>query len=215
MNKETATKERRFATDGIEIRAKENGEASRTIHGYAAVFNRASDTLSEGKRSFTEVIAPGAFDDVLNDNTVALFNHDSNQILARSKGGSGTLSIGTDETGLWYTFDMPHTRAGDDLLESIRRGDVESSSFGFSVAKDSWSETRDDSGNRFLTRTISKVAKLYDVSPVVSPAYPDATVALRSLEEFRKETPEPPAPIENHSLSHWQRRTGLINKPAL
>jgi phage head maturation protease len=66
-----------------------------------------------------------------------------------------------------------------------------------------------------MKRTISKVARLYDVSPVTYPAYPDATVALRSLQEFRQTEPDKPEPsAEDHSLSHWQRRMGLIDKTA-
>ena len=208
-------RESRFLSGKIELRAAAETEGPKKIFGYAATFGNESSVLESRQGKFVEIIDAGAFDDVLNDDIRALFNHDPNMILARSKGGTGTLSLGTDSTGLWYTFDMPQTRAGDDLLESIRRGDVESSSFGFSVAKDQWAETRDDAGNRSLVRTITKVAKLYDVSPVVSPAYPDATVALRSLEEFRKQEPEPtlepktPSQEELTEVSDWAARLGI------
>jgi len=81
-----------------------------------------------------EIILPGAFDDVLNDDVRALFNHDSSMILARSKNGEGTLQIGVDETGLYYEFEPPDTQVGRDLMTSIQRGDVDQSSFGFMIA---------------------------------------------------------------------------------
>lgn len=191
---------------------------SRTVRGYAAKFNKRSENLGCGSYQFFEVIEPGAFDDVLNDDVRALFNHDENLILARSKNGAGTLRIGTDETGLWYEFDAPTTQAGNDLLESLERGDVDQSSFSFSVDKDgqSWVETQEGDGPIVTIRTIKKFSKLYDVSPVVFPAYLDTDVATRSLKEFREaQTPEQPEPPSvNHILTHWQRRADLISKPA-
>jgi HK97 family phage prohead protease len=207
------TQERRYATQPLEIRA-EGGEDSRKIRGYAAVFGKESSNLGTEERQFIEIIERGAFDDVLNDNTVALFNHDSNFPLARSNNGKGTLSLGVDESGLWYSFDMPHTRAGDDILESIRRGDVESSSFAFTIARggEQWSESRDGDAKVFR-RSITKVARLHDISIVVSPAYPDATVALRSLDEFRKES-EPPAtdPLPPEKPTSEERWHPLIGR---
>ncbi len=97
---------------------------------------------------------------------------------------SGTLRLSEDANGLKYEFDAPNTTLGNDLLEMIRRGDVNQSSFGFTVDDDTWEE-RDGK----MIRTINKVKKLYDVSPVTYPAYHDATVAVRNLRQ-QKETEE-------------------------
>lgn len=145
---------------------------SRTIRGYAAVFNSDSENLG----GFIERIDPRAFDDVLEDDVRALINHDDNMILARTS--SGTLSLSIDERGLSYEFEVPNTTYGNDLLVSVQRGDISQSSFGFAVAEDEWE--RGD----VRRRTIKKVARLYDVSPVTYPAYPDTSVAMRSLSQF-------------------------------
>ena len=152
---------------------------------------------------------------MLLDDVRALFNHDANAILARSKNGIGSLSLGVDSVGLWYEFEAPDTQHGRDLMTSLKRGDVDQSSFSFTVGKDGqeWNETRDGDGPTIFTRTIKKVSRLYDVSPVTYPAYPDATVALRSLQDFQKQT-TPPEPMEENSVSHWQRRIDLIDKTA-
>ena len=84
-----------------------------------------------------------------------------------------------DEKGLKYEFSVPDTSSGRDLLVSMDRGDITQSSFAFTVEDDSWEE-RDG----IDIRTINKVKRLYDVSPVSIPAYPDAndlSVAQRSL----------------------------------
>lgn len=209
-------RESRFLTASVELRAAAETEKPK-IFGYAAKFSTRSENLGGSDWQFYEIIQPGAFDDVLNDDVRALFNHESSAILARSKGGSGSLKIGVDSTGLWYEFEAPDTQVGRDLVTSINRGDVDQSSFSFTVSRDGqeWEEKQEGEGPVIYTRTIKKVSRLHDVSPVTYPAYPDATVALRSLEEFRKEEPEKPEPqAEDHSLSHWQRRMGLIDKTA-
>jgi uncharacterized protein len=167
-------KERRFGD--IELRAKDDGSESRTIRGYAAKFNKDSENLGR----FIERIAPGAFDDVLNDDVVALFNHDPNIPLSRTGAG---LKIGTDDVGLYYEFDAPHTTAGNDLLANVRSGVIKQSSFAFTVKEDKWLERK---GQPTL-RTIVKAERLYDVSPVTYPAYPDTTVAARSLSQITNE----------------------------
>jgi len=208
----TPTTERRFIPGSLEIRAAaSDGTPSRTVRGYAAKYGQRSQNLGDTSFQFFEIIEAGAFDPVLGDDVRALFNHDPSQILARSRGGEmDTLRIGTDETGLWYEFDAPQTRAGDDLLESIRRGDVDQSSFGFSVNADGqkWEETRDGE-TTIVLRTIRAFARLFDVSPVTYPAYLDTSVALRSFEEAKPPTPpEPPAP-ENSPKHGWHPALGL------
>jgi HK97 family phage prohead protease len=172
----------------VELRSAAGGTEPNTVRGYAAVFNKLSNDLGGPSYGFHELIQPGAFDYVLKDDVRALFNHDPNFILARSRDGAGTLKIGTDDTGLWYEFEPAQTNAGRDLLVSIKRGDVDQSSFAFTVGMDGekWTEETKD-GKPFALRTITKVARLYDVSPVTYPAYPDASVAVRSLEKFREE----------------------------
>jgi len=122
-----------------------------------------------------------------------------------------------DDVGLRYEFEAPDTQAGRDLVENIRLGNVDQSSFAFTVTKEGQRWEKNEEGT-FIKRTITKVARLFDVSPVTYPAYPDASVALRSLSEFRQEapaTPESPTPSqEDHSLSYWQQRIGIIDKTA-
>lgn len=149
-----ADRERRTISHKVEVRKDENGKESREIFGYAAKFNDESNMLGFGG-DFYEVIEPGAFDDVLGDDVRALYNHEASAILARTQ--SGTLNIGVDEIGLWYRFDSPETSFGNDLLVSIKRGDISQSSFQFIVADDSWvPETKD--GKEIWKRSIKKLS---------------------------------------------------------
>ena len=169
------------AYDG-ELKAAVEG---RTVEGYASVFNSMSEDLG----GFREIILPGAFSNVLDNDVRALYNHDSNYLLARTT--SGTLELKEDDKGLYYRFEMPNTSYGNDMLELFRRGDLSQSSFGFTVEKDSW---RMQDGQH--VRYIERVGSLFDVSPVVYPAYTAASSGLRSAEpngesaaEVARETP--------------------------
>lgn len=166
--------ERRNFT-ATELRAIEGENGLRHITGYAAVFNRLSEDLGW----FKEKIEPGAFkDSITSDDIRALWNHDSNYVLGRNK--SGTLALSEDEHGLKIDITPPDAQWARDLMTSIERGDVDQMSFGFRTISDRW-EMIDE----VEVRTLVKV-KLFDVSAVAFPAYPDTEVGLRSLEEYRK-----------------------------
>lgn len=172
------TIERRIFQSGkLEIRRANNDSGVITIRGYGAKFNSLSDPLG----GFREQIAPGAFDGVLEDDVRSFFNHDMNCILGRTV--SGTLRIASDDIGLAYEVDLPDTQVARDLIISMDRGDITQSSFAFCVAPngDTWDENEDG----VIVRTITKISRLYDVSPVSIPAYPDTSAATRSLDAWR------------------------------
>jgi HK97 family phage prohead protease len=76
--------------------------------------------------------------------------------------------------------DFPNTSYANDLLESVKRGDITQSSFAFTVREDEWLYEDDE-----IVRVVHRADKLYDVSPVTYPAYTDATAAMRSLDKFK------------------------------
>lgn len=172
----------------------------RTVEGYAAVFNQPTMI---GR--VEEVVAPGAFDERLMDDVVALFNHDMNMPLARSHKGEGTLELKVDDQGLYYKFNLGNQSYAKDLAESIKRGDVRGSSFGFVVREDDY-EKKEDGTYR---RTILKLDRIADVSPVVMPAYPQTSVKMRdavaALEE-NLEVEETPSTEEIQPSSAPKRK---------
>lgn len=167
-----AHSERRIVPSTIEIRAEEDGEGFE-MEGHAAVFEELSDNLG----GFREIIDRGAFRKVLQSapDVWALFNHNPDQVLARTQ--SKTLSLKEDTKGLRYQADVAPTSHGEDLRIMLERGDVTQSSFAFRVGDDSWEED-DESGA--LIRRIHEFSALYDVSPCIYPAYPQTDAGLRS-----------------------------------
>jgi len=166
---------RTFNVENLELR--QEGEDNIVV-GYGSVFN----TLSNELGGFREIIAEGAFDGRLNDDVRFLINHDG---LPLARTTNGTLRLTTDERGLKYEAKVANTSLGRDLIELMRNGTINQSSFAFVVEDDSW-EVRDGVN----VRTINKVSRLYDVSAVTYPAYEEASVALRSMEAWQKEEEE-------------------------
>lgn len=153
-----------------ELRTAEDGNR---IEGYASVFNEETDIGG----LFREVIRPGAFARAIKEkhDVRALWNHDPNYIIGRTK--SGTLKLEEDKRGLWISVEPPETQFGRDLMESIRRGDVDQMSFAFIATDETWNERKDQP----VLREIKDV-DLFDVSPVTYPAYEGTSVGLRSAE---------------------------------
>ena len=170
--------------NNLEIRAISNEVQvdSREITGYAVVFESNSEDLG-----FIERIMKGAItDDTIKKSDVfCLLNHDSTKVLARSKYGEGSLKLELDERGLKYSFTAPNTDLGDELLEHLLRGELDSSSFGFTVSLDEGSEKwYTVEGVQY--RDIYKIDELYDVSPVYQPAYQETTVSKRTLDKLNQ-----------------------------
>jgi HK97 family phage prohead protease len=146
-----------------------------TFTGYAAKF----DTRSHDLGGFVETIRSGTFARAIREgqDVRALINHDPGLILGRTV--SGTLKLAEDSTGLHYEVDAPDTSYARDLAESMQRGDVTQSSFGFRVRQDDWQKE-----GRGRLRTLLDV-DLTDVSPVTYPAYEDTesgVTAARALQ---------------------------------
>ena len=166
---------------GVSYRATVD-EESRHVEGYALLFNVDSCPMWGGE--MIERIAPTALDGVLEKSDIlCLMNHDERRgVLARYRMGEGSLKLEVDDKGLKYSFEAPNSPLGDELIESLRRGDISESSFAFTVQDVNWDRKEDGT----YIRTILKFERLYDVSPVYYPAYEDTSVALRSLNDKKE-----------------------------
>ncbi len=158
--------EKRCFEAALEVRQGETGAA--TLAGYAAVFGEWSEDLG----GFRERIAPGAFGTALTGDVRALWNHDPAFVLGRTT--NGTLRLAEDERGLRVEIDPPEGPLYAGFLENVRRGDVSQMSFGFSVIEDE--KSYGEKGERLR---LLKEVRLYEVSPVTFPAYPQTEVNVR------------------------------------
>lgn len=184
--------ERRFQVAELRAEAVE-GQAARSIVGYAAVFN----SLSQDLGGFVEKIAPGAFAGAGQSDVRALFNHDPSMVLGRST--SGTLTVAEDEIGLRIRITPPDTQYARDVMHLIDRGDVSQMSFGFRALKDDWANE-----NGQTVRTLI-LAELLDVSPVTFPAYTATNVQMRDMMNL----PDVPAGVRGATAPAVEDGDGL------
>jgi HK97 family phage prohead protease len=177
-----------------EFRAQGDGGDGRTLEGYAAVFNTPTRIASwEGE--FDEQIAPGAFKRTIRSRTPVLqFDHGRDQ-------RTGSVPIGSidalseDEQGLFVSARLFDNPVVEPIRQAIEGRAIDGMSFRFAVAEERWTDAAGakvnageldqllwNPGDRGpLLRTITRVDPLYELGPVVFPAYEATSVGVRSL----------------------------------
>lgn len=169
--------ETRATPSAVELRS---ARSSRRVGGLAAVFGKRSQPLT----GYVEMVERSAFSKMAGDGWNAVMaRYEHRDLLGTTAAGTLQLEILTQ--GLDYTVDCPETSAGNDVLTLTSRGDLRNSSFAFQVFDDDFTY---DGGSLPVRHLIS--VRLIDVSPVSTPAYPDATVGLRSLAAHYDTDPE-------------------------
>jgi HK97 family phage prohead protease len=190
-------REMRLATapPTMEYRASDGGvQVPEAFVGQAIVCGVRSVPLGGPGFRFVEIIDAHALDAADMSDVEGVFNHNSDCLLGHTRSGTLVLTR-TADGGLSYRIpydplDSDHVR----VMRKIERGDVVGSSFMFTSASEGseWAEEQDAAGGSLYVRTVSKIAKLYDVCPVTSPAYSDSSAAKRSHDAFQQEHPKPP-----------------------
>ena len=174
--------ERRSASEPLRIEPASDGRP--VITGYALKFNVQSELLPAttyrvrgGRVAFREMIAPGALARLRERRDVkALVGPDKNRVVGSTK--SGTLQLTVDDVGLAYRLNPPDSPEGRNLLEAVKRGDIDGCSFGFRVKRDSWIDEQPP------VRVIEDL-ELFEISPCAWPLYPDggnAQIEQRALD---------------------------------
>jgi hypothetical protein len=176
MNKEFNTK---YQTREVELREAnvkdDNGKM--ILEGYASVFNSPTVLWREGDIEYKEVIDNEAFSGADLSDCCLKYNH-VGAVHARVRGGS--LKLEVDNVGLKFHAELIDTTDSTDLYKRVKNGLIDKCSFAFSVKEYEFDvET--------YTRTIKKIAKLYDVAVVDTPAYKDTSVSARGAFEMEIE----------------------------
>jgi HK97 family phage prohead protease len=164
--------ERRLLEPSFHTREEDSGDV--VLEGYSALFNTRTTIAG----LFTESIASAAFgESIQRGETVGLFNHDSSLVLGRQS--NKTLRLSENERGLFIEL-IPNlgTTTGRDVVELIKRGDVEGQSFAFTIAEERW-EFPEGESDELPHRTITRIGRLFDVGPVTYPAYQETSIGIR------------------------------------
>lgn len=210
----------------IEIRSD---GAGRTVHGILVPYNTVA-RVSDGGPSYEEMFAPGAFSrDILARNgdfrgVKFLYQHQHEQPIGRA------VELRDDAAGLFGAFRIAKTAKGDEVLELLREGVLDSFSIGFRPI-----DPAPGDPIKHGEPVVRTKAGLRETSVVTFPAYAGALVAgVRAIEPIDthgahavaeadttehdgartdQPTPDPdPAAAPLHSgLSPAQRRTALLS----
>lgn len=165
----------------INTQMRMDGE-SKLLSGRAIVFN--SDSADMG---FIERILPSAItEETINNSDIVLtFNHDESNVLARSRNGQGSLAIEVNSDGVDFLTECPDTQLGRDLTVLMQRGDIDRCSFAFTIPEEEGAERWYRDGDT-IRRDIMKIDRLYDLSIVTTPAYPETKASARSLDKLNE-----------------------------
>ena len=161
------------------LRIVEEDEEKR-VTGYASTFNEPYVLWDDGEVRILEEVAPDAFDEADMADVIMQYNHEG-RVFARVS--NGTLTVTPDEHGLLVDADLGGTELGRQLYEEIRGGYTDKMSFGFTVTGEE-KLRQEETGEKpvVVTRRITKIGKLYDVSAVSLPANPNTAISARTKE---------------------------------
>lgn len=174
MTTDTITRERDSVVRMVEFRAAKSDDGM-TLDGYGAVFNEWTN-IEDPVGVYRERIAPGAFKRTLGMRTPILqFDHGSHPLIGSIPLGRIT-SISEDAHGLRVKARLSDNWLVQPVRDAIRDGGITGMSFRFRIIDESWERSRADGMEE---RTIREV-ELYEVGPVVFPAYEQTSVGVRS-----------------------------------
>lgn len=159
-----------------ELETRSDDEAM-IVEGYATRFNEAYCLVDRGSFRVDEIVSDRAFDKCDMSDVIMQYDHEG-RVFARNK--NGTLALEVDEKGLRIKADLSGTEIGRQLYQEIKGGYTDKMSFGFVVRGDERTERAEDEKD-IITRTITDISKLYDVSAVSIPANDATEISARNF----------------------------------
>lgn len=164
----------KFCFRAVEFRAESTGDGL-TLEGYAAVFDTPT-RINSWEGEFDEQISRGAFKRTIGARKPVLqFDHGHD---ART----GTVPIGAieelreDEKGLFVRARLFDNPVVEPIRQAIAGGAIDGMSFRFRVNDESWQRRSGDVDLRVV-----REVELYELGPVVFPAYDATSVGMRSM----------------------------------
>lgn len=154
---------------------QEDTEESYMVEGYASTYEPYTLFSMDGI-DYKEQILPTAFDEADLSDVVFRVDHEG-RVYARSS--AGTVEVWHDNHGLGQRTDLSRTAAAREVYADIKAGNYPKMSFAFVVAEDG-----DEYDKKTHTRTIKRIAKVFDVSPVSFPANPGTELSVSTRDYF-------------------------------
>ena len=157
---------------------EEQVEEKMMVRGYASTFDEPYTLYEDEDLIYNEVVDRSAFDNTDMSDVIMQYNHEG-RVFARQS--NDTLRVLPDERGLLIEADLGGTAIGRELYDEIAKGYTNKMSFGFSVNGEEETRQEAPDGRLLMTRTITSIRKLYDVSAVSIPANDATSISVRNL----------------------------------
>ena len=162
----------------FEMRADNNEQYGDFVTGKPILYNSLTNI-----GGFDEIIEAGALDGADLKDVRFLVNHNTDMIpLARSRNNNenSTMQMIVDSSGMniRVNLDTANNSEAKNLYSAIQRGDIDGMSFMFTVEADEWENLESD----HPTRHIRKIGKVFEVSAVTFPAYPETSISARNAQ---------------------------------
>ena len=167
--------DREYRSMELRIPEPEGEEQRYIVEGYASTYEPYVLLNIDGI-DYSERIEPTAFDGADLSDVVFRIDH-TGRVYARSS--AGTVKVWADEHGLAQRTDLSKTQMAREVFADIEAGNYPKMSFAFVVA-----ENGDSYDKATHTRTIHRIAKVFDVSPVVFPANPGTELGVATRDYF-------------------------------
>lgn len=159
----------------------------RVLSGYALLFDQQSSPMyfpdEDGNLvPYYEVIPKIALNGADFSDVILDFNHNVDNLLARTMNGSLTLVV--DDVGLKFTAKLNSSQFASDIFENVRSGLISQMSFWAGCTGYSSDETQPD-GSHIIT--VDQLPVFIDVALVTFPQYSQTSVDI-SRSNLRKES---------------------------
>jgi len=176
MNQELMTRiEKGIQYREMQMRAADTD--SMVVEGYATTFNQPYVLWEDDEMRIMEAVDSRAFEGADMSDVIMQYDH-RGHVFARIR--NNTLNVRTDERGLFISADLGGTEIGRQLYQEIKGGYTDKMSFAFTVTDEQVDRQMVDN-KRVITRLITKIGKLYDVSAVSVPANDGTSISARSF----------------------------------
>lgn len=186
------------------VEEKQEGGKKLVLRGYPIVFNTETTVYDWWYGEVRETILPTALEgtDLTNVYLITGHNIEPDKVLGRS---GINMRLEVDETGLFFEAELPNTQHARDIYNLIESGLVDGMSFGFRCS--------DEINESTLTRTITHIDELFEITITPFPAYKEASVIVQKQRELdEKKAEEEDAKKKQEEEDEEKRKAELEEK---
>jgi len=169
------TMEKYFCSTSIFSETKEGTPGK--LSGYATKWNQ----ISSDRGGYRDRFSRESFANLGQEGVNVTAYRDHNYDIYLGQLSNGSLTLRSDEVGLWFDLDLPDTTDGRDTAFLVGRKDLKGMSFGYEP--DSWEW--DHSGEYHVRDHVK--GRLIEVSVVFDPSFQNTTVDLHSQDKAKPE----------------------------